>query len=415
MAGDIKNKIVKYLIFFCICCFLPMLFLSSCAKTEKAIPKTVILNEIRTLMAQNYFNQSQLPVFNARLEAIENSPDINLAEEINRLFDSLQVSHIGLFTPNDLDYYELLGIFSPIFTDRLKTMFPPDGIVRYPGIGIAPRLIGGRYYAAFVYADTPAQRAGILTGDELLTVDGQQYSPVKAFQGKVGQTVKLAIRRVQNGPVLELEVEVEALNPNETFTASNKNSGRIIERGGHKFGYIRMYTYAGEEFGQILVDTISGERFTSADALILDIRGRWGGAPLDAAEVFVGGTPSVEFITPTNETSILNFRWTKPLVVIIGPETRSGLEIMAYSLKKGGFPMIGNTTKGAVVGGAPFILSDGSLLEIPGIDVRVDGKRIEGVGVTPTVPVDFILEYSQGGDPQLETAINKAVEIMERK
>ena len=413
MAGNVKNKVVEHLVFFGICCLLPTLFLSNCVKTEKAISETVIFDEIRTLMAENYFNQSQLPAFNAELEAIENNPNINLPEAINRLLDSLQVSHIGLFTPDDLDYYELLGIFSPIFTDKLKTMFPPDGIVKYPGIGIAPRLVNGHYYVAFVYADTPAERADILTGDELLTVDGQQYSPVKAFQGKIGKTVKLAIRRVQNGLVFEREVAVEALNPNETFTASNKNSGRVIERDGHKFGYIRMYTYTGEEFGQILVDTISSDRFTSTDALILDIRGRWGGAPLDAAEVFVGGTPSVEFITPTNETSILNFRWTKPLVVIIGPETRSGLEIMAYSLKKAGFPMIGTTTKGAVVGGAPFILSDGSLLEIPGIDVRVDGQRIEGVGVTPTVLVDYILEYSQGGDPQLEAAIIKAVEIME--
>jgi carboxyl-terminal processing protease len=299
--------------------------------------------------------------------------------------------------------------------DKLKTMFPPDGIVQYPGIGIAPRLINGRYYVAFIYADTPAARADILTGDELLTVDGHRYSPVRAFQGKVGQTVKLAIRRVQNGPVLEREVAVEALIPNEAFTASNKNSGRVIERGGHKFGYIRMYTYAGEEFGKILVDTISSDKFASVDALILDIRGRWGGAPLDAAEVFVGGTPSVEFITPANETRTLNFRWTKPLVVIIGSETRSGLEIMAYSLKKAGFPMIGTTTKGAVVGGAPFILSDGSLLEIPGIDVRVDGQRIEGVGVSPTVPVDYILEYSQGGDPALTAALEAAINKLENQ
>ncbi|MDR1869145.1 MAG: hypothetical protein LBQ82_04065 [Treponema sp.] len=412
MVGNIKSKSVKYFVFYGICCLLATLFLSSCVKTEKAISETSIFDEIRTLMAENYFNQSQLPAFNVGLEAIENNPNINLSEELNRLFDSLQVSHIGFYTPDDLDYYELLGTFSPIFTDKLKTMFPPDGIVKYPGIGIATRLINGRYYVAFIYADTPAERADILTGDELLTVDGQQYSPVKAFQGKVGQTVKLAIRRVQNGPVLEREVVVEFLNPVETLTASTKNSGRVIERDGYKFGYIRMYSYAGEEFGKILIDTIFSNSFISADALILDIRGRWGGAPLDAAEIFVGGTPSVEFITSANEINIINFRWIKPLVVIIGSETRSGLEIMAYSLKKAGFPMIGTTTRGAVVGGAPFILNDGSFLLIPGVDVRVDGQRIEGVGVSPTVLVDYILEYSQGNDPQLETAINKAIEII---
>jgi len=413
MTGNIWNRFVKHFVFFSICFLLPSILLGNCAKTEKEIAQTNIFDEIRTLMSEKYFYQSQLPDFNARLEAIENNPNTNLSEELNRLLASLQVSHIGFYTHDDLEYYAMLEVFRFLNEDKIKTMFPPDGIVWYNGIGIAPRLVNGRHYVAFVYADTPPEQAGILPGDELLTVDGQPYTPVRAFQGKVGQTVKLAIRRVQNGPVLEFEVAVVSLNPTETLVASTKNSGRVIEQDGYKFGYIRMYSYAGETFGQILIDTISGENFTSADALILDIRGQWGGAPLDAAEVFVGGTPTVEFITSANEITTLNFRWTKPLIVIIGSETRSGLEIMAYSLKKAGFPVIGTTTAGAVVGGSAFVLSDGSLLMIPVIDIRVDGQRIEGVGVSPTVPVNTILEYSQGNDPQLEMAINKAVETME--
>ncbi|MDR2579196.1 MAG: hypothetical protein LBC70_10395 [Chitinispirillales bacterium] len=371
-----------------------------------------IFDEIRTLIAEYYFDRSQLPVINAALELMENNPNVNLSEELNRLFNSMQVSHFGFYTPDDLDYHELLGTFSTLYADKLRTMFPPDGIVKYPGIGIAPRLINGRYYAAFVYANTPAARAGILTGDELLTVDGQQYSPVEAFRGKVGETVRLALRRVRDEPVIELDIAVEAIDPMETLTASTTNSAVVIERDGHKLGYIRMYSYAGLAFGQILTNTISGGSFASADALILDIRGRWGGAPLDAAEVFIGGTPTVEWITAAGEVNTSNFRWTKPLVVIIGSETRSGLEIMAYSLKKAGIPLVGSTTAGAVIGGFPFLLHDGSFLMIPGMDVRVDGRRIEGVGVAPTVPVDTALEYSRGNDPKLEAAINKIIEIL---
>jgi carboxyl-terminal processing protease len=42
--------------------------------------------------------------------------------------------------------------------------------------------------------------------------------------------------------------------------------------------------------------------------------------------------------------------------------------------------------------------------------VLVDGQRLEGVGVTPTVEVPFALEYAQGKDPQLE----RAVELLSR-
>jgi len=385
-------------------------FLCNCAKTEKKHSEINVFDEIKNLMAEHYFDRAQLPAINASLEAMEKNPNINLPEELNRLFDSLQVSHFGFFTPDNLDYYELLDIFSFVHKEKLKKMFPPDGVIKYPGIGIVPRLINEQYYVAFVYEGTPAAQTDILPGDELLAIDGEQYSPVKAFQGKAGKTVKLALRRVQNGPVLEREIAVEFLNPLETLTASTTNSARIIERGGHKLGYIRMYSYAGEAFGKILINAISSDSFVSADALILDIRSRWGGAPLDAAEIFVGGTPTVEFITAENETRTLNFRWKKPLVAITSSDTRSGLEIMAYSLKKAGIPLIGATTKGAVVGGSTFILSDGNFLLIPVVDGRVDGHRIEGVGVTPTIPVEAILEYSQGKDPQLEIAIEKMIE-----
>ena len=63
------------------------------------------------------------------------------------------------------------------------------------------------------------------------------------------------------------------------------------------------------------------------------------------------------------------------------------------------------------MGGRTFILEDGSLLLIPVVDIKVDGCRLEGIGVSPTVPVDAILEYSQGRDQQFEAAMIKAEEI----
>ncbi|MCL2127414.1 MAG: S41 family peptidase [Treponema sp.] len=144
----------------------------------------------------------------------------------------------------------------------------------------------------------------------------------------------------------------------------------------------------------------------------MDIRGRWGGAPLDAAEIFVGGTPNVEMVMPEGEIFQANFRWTKPLIAVIGHETRSGMEIMAYSLKNAGIPLAGSNTRGAVLGGRAFILEDGSFLLIPALDIKVDGQRLEGTGIAPDFSVDFILEYSRGYDPQLETAINKVMEII---
>jgi carboxyl-terminal processing protease len=50
-------------------------------------------------------------------------------------------------------------------------------------------------------------------------------------------------------------------------------------------------------------------------------------------------------------------------------------------------------------------MSDGSLLLLAVSDVRVDGERLEGAGVTPTIDLPFDSAYAAGRDPQLDRAV----------
>jgi carboxyl-terminal processing protease len=61
-----------------------------------------------------------------------------------------------------------------------------------------------------------------------------------------------------------------------------------------------------------------------------------------------------------------------------------------------------------LLAGKGFLLSDGSFLMVAVNDVAVDGKRLEGVGVSPTIEVPLEVPYSAGADPQLD----KAVEVL---
>ena len=383
-----------------------------CVTVENYQSDFSTLEEIKIIMKEYFYDQSKLPAFFARLENIKNNFNNNWIYDLKHLLNELNVSHLGFYMPDELEYYEQMDIYKFGHEDKHKRLFPPDGIIRYPGIGIVPRLINGRYFVDMIYANTPAYGIDILPGDELLTVDGQSYNPINSFRNKIGQKVTLAIRREPDGSPLECEAIVEYLNPTETFISSTSASVRIIEHYGSRIGYIRLISFTDAQVGQILNNTLSGTDFASVDALILDIRGRWGGAPLDAAEIFVGGTPNVAMVMPTGTVFQANFRWTKPMVAIIGHETRSGLEILAYSLKKAGIPLVGSNTRGAIIGGRAFILEDNSFFLIPVAEITVDGQRLEGIGVAPTFPVDFVLEYSQGYDPQLELAINKTIEII---
>jgi C-terminal processing protease CtpA/Prc len=107
------------------------------------------------------------------------------------------------------------------------------------------------------------------------------------------------------------------------------------------------------------------------------------------------------------ETNILSASWQKPVVGIIDEGSRSGMEILAYALKRAGVPLIVIRTAGDVVAGRAFVLEDNSLLEIAVTDVHVDGMRLEGNGVTPTISVPFEVRYAAGADPQMERAVDE--------
>jgi carboxyl-terminal processing protease len=86
--------------------------------------------------------------------------------------------------------------------------------------------------------------------------------------------------------------------------------------------------------------------------------------------------------------------------------SRSGKEVLAYGFEKYGLgEVIGSRTSGAVPEATAFLMRNGDLLLSAVDDVRLDGERLEGTGVDPTIAVPFDSRYSAGTDPQLDRAI----------
>ncbi|MGA9012246.1 MAG: S41 family peptidase [Acetobacteraceae bacterium] len=85
--------------------------------------------------------------------------------------------------------------------------------------------------------------------------------------------------------------------------------------------------------------------------------------------------------------------------------TRSGKEVLAYGFKKYHLgELIGMPTARSVLAATAFLMGNGDLLLVAVEDVLVEGQRLEGIGVTPTIEVPFDLLYAAGRDPQLERA-----------
>ena len=323
------------------------------------------------------------------------------AAAINGMLAELDASHMMYATADDPAYYQLVDIFRFGLRRDLPKHFP-DG-VSYPGVGIFTREIDGKTFVTGVLAGQTAAKAGLEVGDEILTVDGGPFQSVASFRDKVGSAVTMSIRRARGGPVSIIELRPARIEPGKTFRTAMRESARIIEAAGKRIGYIRVWSYAGQDYQDILEEELSAGRLKDADALIWDLRDGWGGASPYYLDLFNARAPDMTFSDRSGKTSYVSFKWRKPVAMLINGGTRSGKEVLAYGFKKYGYgEVIGTRSAGALLAGRGFLLSDGSFLMVAVNDVSVDGARLEGVGVSPTIEVPFDIPYSAGADPQLD-------------
>src|SRR5688572_30657375 len=143
------------------------------------------------------------------------------------------------------------------------------------------------------------------------------YAPIASFQGKVGETVNLKVRRAAEAAPFAITVPVERLQPREVFLDAIRSSARIIEKDGRRIGYLRLWAFAFSEVEDLVIEFLASGLISDAEGLVLDMRGRWGGAPADATDLFVGRSPTVEMTDRDGDEHVANTSWRKPIVGII--------------------------------------------------------------------------------------------------
>jgi carboxyl-terminal processing protease len=370
-----------------------------------------LIEEVSRLISEHFYERGAVERVWAQARAAHTAalPPGATTEEVaaalDAMLDELGASHTEHYVAGELAYYELLDVFArDEFAPRLQKLFP-KGQVAYTGIGVVPRTLEGRVFLAAVYHGGPAERAGLLVGDEIVSADGKPFDPIGSFDDKAGEMVRLEVRRVEAGPTFPVEVVPRRIRPNEFFLDAMRASVRVIERGGPRWGYVRVWSYARRQYHRLLIEELAEGRLKDVDGLVLDLRGGWDGAQPDYTELFVGGAPIMTYVGRDGRQNFANFRWRRPVVVLVDEGTRSGKEVVTYGLKRQGVRVVGARTAGALLAGRGFLLRDGSLLVLAVADVRVEGERLEGRGVVPDLAVPFRLPYAAGHDPQLEAAL----------
>lgn len=281
-----------------------------------------------------------------------------------------------------------------------------------PHIGAWFQPAGDGYTVTMVLDGMQAEKAGLRKGDLIRTIDGEPFTPITSLIARVGKKAK--VQAVRNGKPFEVEVEPAMAGPLAMFLDATRNSVRIIESNGRKFGYIHLWTMANDTFRNALSGAVYG-RLRDTDAMILDIRDGFGGRPEGYGDPFFRPEVMLEWKVSDRAGMKQLFGYQRPLVVLINGGSRSAKEVFSAIMKKSGrATLIGSPTAGHVLGTSPFRVSDWAHLEIPMVDVIVDGQRIEAAGVAPDVALPKEFDES-GTDLYLQTALKTLAEQLARK
>lgn len=165
----------------------------------------------------------------------------------------------------------------------------------FGGIGIVISMKSGLLTVVSPMEDTPGFRAGILSGDIIVEVNGEETremslsEAVKLMRGEPGTEVIIKTVRPSTHETKEITIIREEIN-----VASVKDT-EMLER---QIGYVRI-TQFNEPTGEKLKTEIQTLMEEEMEALIIDLRGNPGGLLTAAAEVAELFLPKGELIVFT--------------------------------------------------------------------------------------------------------------------
>jgi len=400
----------------------PLLFLAAASAPAQVIDKNPeakkeVLERISEVLTRNAFvpgiDFSKWPEFlKAEQPQIDKADtDESFQRSINTALRKFGASHIQVSTPKSA-------------TGRREA--------KTTGIGISAFPEKDSVLITYVFEGSPAALVGLQAGDRIVAVNGEKVSDgVKSVAGDEGTSVTITVKKL-DGEEQEITVtrkKYSTVRPEELRLLDEETAMLTV----HTFDL----TYNAERVETLL------KKVGTRKNLILDLRSNGGGAVYNLqhllgcflpADAEIGTFISRRVVEDyrkqtgnygTNLTEIAKWaprkvrvgrkpsipRFTGNVAVLVNNGSGSASEIAAAALRDlRSAPVVGSKTAGAVLVSVIAPVGEGFTLQYPLSDyVTIQGKRLEGEGVTP----DHVVEMPPFRIPSVpDLAVSKAVDLL---
>lgn len=281
--------------------------------------------------------------------------------------DSLDDQYSAYLSPKDLKAFDEM-------TDS-----------KFEGIGVEVQKVDAGLKIGKVYDDSPAQKAGLKSGDIIVRAGGKSLGPLSTQQGSAlirgpeGTSVELQVRR--GGELLDKKVQRAQVRVPVVETTYDRDA---------KVGVVRLASFSTGAHGEVKAG-IDEVRKEGAKSVVLDLRGNPGGLVNEAklvSSLFLKGGPIVttkgrsvreRTIKAGDDPAFPNL----PLVVLVDQNSASAAEIVTGALQdRGRAKVLGTATYGKGVFQEVIPLAQGGAMDITvGQYFTPKGRNLGGAGV----------------------------------
>ncbi len=292
--------------------------------------------------------------------------------------------------------------------DEFKQM-QETNVGKFSGIGVEITTANGLVTVVSPIEDTPAYKAGIKAGDQILSIDGKftdQMTLSEAatlMRGKKGTELTLLVLHKNSAKPVTIKLKRDDI-PYITVKAKE------LEEGYH---WIRLTRFSENTSDDLRKELNKATKKGNIKGIILDMRNNPGGLvdqAIKISDMFLGdglvmsmrgrdGNDQVEYTAQNQKDDI-----KAPLVVLVNAGSASASEIVAGALSDRKRALIvGEKTfgKGSVQNVIP--LPDGTGLKLTvALYYTPSGKSIQAEGITP----DFEVLWENSRDNKDEDALS---------